>query len=170
MQALVPSLKVLLLSMKTSFRALLLSGFCYEILIASFGNHHAYCFSTPSLSQYLFFELLLFFLDRVSALVKIFLFVIFLFTSWDWSLKVNVINTVAICSLEMVAPEVDKKILEELEAMGFPTARATRALHYSGDVIYCHIYICLSDVRIPCHRASLRLIMLFLASVSSYWL
>jgi hypothetical protein len=53
-------------------------------------------------------------------------------------LKVNVINTVAICSLEMVAPEVDKKILDELEAMGFPTARATRALHYSGDVIYCH--------------------------------
>ncbi|KAG6741533.1 hypothetical protein POTOM_054795 [Populus tomentosa] len=40
---------------------------------------------------------------------------------------------VAICSLEMVAPEVDKKILEELEAMGFPTARATRALHYSGN-------------------------------------
>ncbi|KAG6742688.1 hypothetical protein POTOM_053610 [Populus tomentosa] len=40
---------------------------------------------------------------------------------------------VAICSLEMVAPEVDKKILEELEAMGFLTARATRALHYSGN-------------------------------------
>ncbi|KAL9404401.1 hypothetical protein Peur_001373 [Populus x canadensis] len=35
---------------------------------------------------------------------------------------------------EMVAPEVDKKILDELEAMGFPTARATRALHYSGNV------------------------------------
>ncbi|XP_011041927.1 PREDICTED: UPF0430 protein CG31712-like isoform X2 [Populus euphratica] len=34
---------------------------------------------------------------------------------------------------EMVAPEVDKKILEELEAMGFPRARATRALHYSGN-------------------------------------
>ncbi|KAG5254289.1 ubiquitin-associated domain-containing family protein [Salix suchowensis] len=34
---------------------------------------------------------------------------------------------------EMVAPEVDKKVLEELEAMGFPTARATRALHYSGN-------------------------------------
>ncbi|KAL3567706.1 hypothetical protein D5086_030357 [Populus alba] len=34
---------------------------------------------------------------------------------------------------EMVAPEVDKKILEELEAMGFLTARATRALHYSGN-------------------------------------
>ncbi|KAG6793243.1 hypothetical protein POTOM_002440 [Populus tomentosa] len=39
---------------------------------------------------------------------------------------------------EMVAPEVDKKILDELEAMGFPTARATRALHYSGDVICCN--------------------------------
>ncbi|KAJ9701171.1 hypothetical protein PVL29_006492 [Vitis rotundifolia] len=34
---------------------------------------------------------------------------------------------------EMIAPEVDKKLLEELEAMGFPTARATRALHYSGN-------------------------------------
>lgn len=36
-------------------------------------------------------------------------------------------------SEEMVVPEVDKKLLEELEAMGFPTARATRALHYSGN-------------------------------------
>ncbi|XP_010522396.1 PREDICTED: vicilin-like seed storage protein At2g18540 [Tarenaya hassleriana] len=34
---------------------------------------------------------------------------------------------------EMIVPEVDKKLLEELEAMGFPTARATRALHYSGN-------------------------------------
>ncbi|PON92541.1 Zinc finger, C2H2 domain containing protein [Trema orientale] len=36
-------------------------------------------------------------------------------------------------SEEMVVPEVDKKLLEELEAMGFPTARAIRALHYSGN-------------------------------------
>ncbi|GMN63916.1 hypothetical protein TIFTF001_032980 [Ficus carica] len=35
----------------------------------------------------------------------------------------------------MVVPEVDKKLLEELESMGFPTARATRALHYSGELI-----------------------------------
>ena len=35
----------------------------------------------------------------------------------------------------MVVPEVDKNILEELEAMGFPKARATRALHYSGKVL-----------------------------------
>ncbi|KAK8959277.1 hypothetical protein KSP40_PGU004130 [Platanthera guangdongensis] len=35
-------------------------------------------------------------------------------------------------SLKMVIPEVDKKLLEELESMGFPTARATRALHYSA--------------------------------------
>ncbi|XP_020206127.1 UBX domain-containing protein 1 [Cajanus cajan] len=34
---------------------------------------------------------------------------------------------------EMVVPEVDKKLLEELETMGFSTARATRALHYSGN-------------------------------------
>ncbi|GLT28858.1 hypothetical protein SLA2020_037620 [Shorea laevis] len=34
---------------------------------------------------------------------------------------------------EMVVPEVEKKLLEELELMGFPTARATRALHYSGN-------------------------------------
>ncbi|MCI09794.1 UBX domain-containing protein 1-like [Trifolium medium] len=31
----------------------------------------------------------------------------------------------------MVVPEVDKKLLEELESMGFSTARATRALHFS---------------------------------------
>ncbi|XP_039138191.1 vicilin-like seed storage protein At2g18540 [Dioscorea cayenensis subsp. rotundata] len=36
-------------------------------------------------------------------------------------------------SEEMVVPEVDQKILEELESMGFPKARATRALHYSGN-------------------------------------
>ncbi|KAL0924397.1 hypothetical protein M5K25_005223 [Dendrobium thyrsiflorum] len=36
-------------------------------------------------------------------------------------------------SEEMIIPEVDKKLLEELESMGFPTARATRALHYSGN-------------------------------------
>ncbi|KAB1213667.1 UBX domain-containing protein 1-A [Morella rubra] len=36
-------------------------------------------------------------------------------------------------SEEMVVPEVDKNLLEELEAMGFSTARATRALHYSGN-------------------------------------
>ncbi|OAY55345.1 MAP7 domain-containing protein 2 [Manihot esculenta] len=35
---------------------------------------------------------------------------------------------------EMVAPEVDQKLLEELEGMGFPKARATRALHYSGNI------------------------------------
>ncbi|VFQ64916.1 unnamed protein product [Cuscuta campestris] len=33
----------------------------------------------------------------------------------------------------MVVPEVDKNLLTELEAMGFQTARATRALHYSGN-------------------------------------
>ncbi|XWS35147.1 hypothetical protein CRYUN_Cryun21dG0101000 [Craigia yunnanensis] len=36
-------------------------------------------------------------------------------------------------SEEMVVPDVDKKLLEELEAMGFPTTRATRALHFSGN-------------------------------------
>ncbi|PSS34857.1 Ubiquitin carboxyl-terminal hydrolase [Actinidia chinensis var. chinensis] len=35
---------------------------------------------------------------------------------------------------EMVVPEVDQKLLEELEGMGFPKAKATRALHYSGNV------------------------------------
>ena len=38
-------------------------------------------------------------------------------------------------SLEMVIPEVDKKLLEDLESMGFPTARATRALHFSGELL-----------------------------------
>ncbi|KAL9251877.1 UBX domain-containing protein [Drosera capensis] len=36
-------------------------------------------------------------------------------------------------SEEMVVPEVDKKLLEELEEMGFPVARATRSLHFSGN-------------------------------------
>jgi hypothetical protein len=35
--------------------------------------------------------------------------------------------------MEMVVPEVNKELLAELEAMGFPTARATRALHFSGN-------------------------------------
>ncbi|XP_052188187.1 uncharacterized protein LOC127798682 [Diospyros lotus] len=35
---------------------------------------------------------------------------------------------------EMVVPEVDQTLLEELEGMGFQKARATRALHYSGNV------------------------------------
>lgn len=34
---------------------------------------------------------------------------------------------------DMPVLEVNKKLLEELEAMGFPRARSTRALHYSGN-------------------------------------
>ncbi|KAM5569538.1 hypothetical protein ABKV19_016849 [Rosa sericea] len=34
---------------------------------------------------------------------------------------------------EMVVPEVDKNLLQELEGMGFSKERATRALHYSGN-------------------------------------
>ena len=37
--------------------------------------------------------------------------------------------------LEMAVPEVNKEFLGELEAMGFPVARATRALHFSGGSI-----------------------------------
>ncbi|RZB60394.1 UBX domain-containing protein 1 isoform B [Glycine soja] len=33
----------------------------------------------------------------------------------------------------MAAPKVNEKLLEDLEVMGFPKARATRALHYSGN-------------------------------------
>lgn len=33
---------------------------------------------------------------------------------------------------EMVVPEVNKEMLTDLEGMGFSTARATRALHFSG--------------------------------------
>ncbi|KAL1328685.1 hypothetical protein HN51_038491 [Arachis hypogaea] len=43
------------------------------------------------------------------------------------------LNADASQDAEMVVPEVDKKLVEELEAMGFSTARATRALHYSGN-------------------------------------
>lgn len=35
--------------------------------------------------------------------------------------------------MEMVVPDVNKELLAELEAMGFPTARATRALHFTGN-------------------------------------
>ncbi|XP_057459223.1 uncharacterized protein LOC130749877 [Lotus japonicus] len=34
----------------------------------------------------------------------------------------------------MAVPKVNEKLLEELEVMGFPQARATRALYYSGNV------------------------------------
>lgn len=34
---------------------------------------------------------------------------------------------------EMIVPEVNKEALAELEMMGFPTARATRALHFTGN-------------------------------------
>ncbi|XP_047336202.1 chromatin assembly factor 1 subunit A [Impatiens glandulifera] len=34
---------------------------------------------------------------------------------------------------EMVVAEVDQNLLEELEEMGFPKAKATRALHFSGN-------------------------------------
>ncbi|CAI0437033.1 unnamed protein product [Linum tenue] len=43
------------------------------------------------------------------------------------------IVSIELCCEEMVAPEVDAKLLEELEGMGFPKARATRALHFSGN-------------------------------------
>jgi len=49
----------------------------------------------------------------------------------------------------MVVPEVDKKLLEELESMGFSTARATRALHFSGKLICtCNLKIFLYGSRL----------------------
>lgn len=42
-------------------------------------------------------------------------------------------DTVMSGGMEMVVPEVNKELLAELEAMGFPSARATRALHFSGN-------------------------------------
>lgn len=66
-----------------------------------------------------------------------------------WAIQVL---TFPLCSffffgLEMVVPEVDQNLLTELEAMGFPKARATRALHYSGKALLSqfvsvHIFIC----------------------------
>lgn len=38
--------------------------------------------------------------------------------------------------VEMAVPQVNKKLLDELEAMGFPRPRATRALHFSGLSIF----------------------------------
>ena len=46
----------------------------------------------------------------------------------------------------MVVPEVDKKLLKELESMGFSTARATRALHYSGEFTCSPILLLLTIV------------------------
>jgi hypothetical protein len=46
----------------------------------------------------------------------------------------------------MAVPQVDKKMLGELEAMGFPTARSVRALHFSGMYFkqsYC-IQVCIN--------------------------
>lgn len=40
----------------------------------------------------------------------------------------------------MVVPEVDQNLLSELETMGFPKARAIRALHFSGEY-FCKIFI-----------------------------
>jgi len=56
----------------------------------------------------------------------------------------------------MAVPEVNKKLLEELEDMGFPRARATRALHYSGayfflwDVCVCVCVWFWWEVSKPC--------------------
>lgn len=41
-----------------------------------------------------------------------------------------VLNVLAIA--EMIAPEVNKELLAELELMGFSVERSTRALHFSG--------------------------------------
>ena len=59
-----------------------------------------------------------------------------------------VIGFVCVFLLEMVVPEVNEKLLEELEAMGFPKARSTRALHYCGECIafkYRHADYCLAE-------------------------
>jgi hypothetical protein len=37
---------------------------------------------------------------------------------------------------EMVVPEVNKEALAELESMGFPAARSTRALHFTGAPLF----------------------------------
>lgn len=53
--------------------------------------------------------------------------------------------------LEMAVPEVDKQMLRELELMGFPTARATRALHFSGQLEKKHCFValfCISFIKL----------------------
>jgi hypothetical protein len=50
-------------------------------------------------------------------------------------------------------PEVNKEVLTDLEGMGFSTARATRALHFSGmfsDVVgfsCCNVLNALTETR-----------------------
>ncbi|PRQ25505.1 putative peptide-N(4)-(N-acetyl-beta-glucosaminyl)asparagine amidase [Rosa chinensis] len=46
----------------------------------------------------------------------------------------------------MAVPRVNKKLLQELETMGFPTAWETRALHYSGGFL---VYIFISSFDSP---------------------
>jgi hypothetical protein len=41
----------------------------------------------------------------------------------------------------MAVPQVDKKMLGELEAMGFPTTRSIRALHFSGMSIQTNLQV-----------------------------
>jgi hypothetical protein len=48
--------------------------------------------------------------------------------------KLN-INPPKALFVEMPVPKVNTKLLEELEDIGFPRPRATRALHYSGQSI-----------------------------------
>jgi hypothetical protein len=54
---------------------------------------------------------------------------------------------------EMVVPEVNKEMLTDLEGMGFSTARATRALHFSGMFISvvgfscCNVLSALTETR-----------------------
>ncbi|KAK4387997.1 hypothetical protein Sango_2406300 [Sesamum angolense] len=46
---------------------------------------------------------------------------------------------------EMIVPEVNQQLLSELEEMGFPKERATRALHFSGDESNPKYFGALSD-------------------------
>ncbi|RDX99897.1 UBX domain-containing protein 1, partial [Mucuna pruriens] len=45
----------------------------------------------------------------------------------------NASATLSFHFIKMAVPKVNEKLLEDLEVMGFPKARATRALHYSGN-------------------------------------
>lgn len=58
--------------------------------------------------------------------------------TWSFCLKYpRPFNVVLLFMLlDMAVPEVDKKLLGDLESMGFPRARATRALYYSGQILW----------------------------------
>jgi hypothetical protein len=68
----------------------------------------------------------MFFTSRISFLFPLSSFAIV--ANWHELILIHIL-------LDMAVPQVDKKMLGELEVMGFPAVRSIRALHYSGTCV-----------------------------------